>query len=42
MDLIGQLQPHKPVHFAQVDMKEALAARGERKELLSRLYASLG
>jgi biotin-dependent carboxylase-like uncharacterized protein len=42
MDLIGQLQPHKSVHFAQVDMKEALAARAERKELLSRLYASLG
>jgi biotin-dependent carboxylase-like uncharacterized protein len=42
MDLIGQLQPHTPVRFAPVDMKTALAARGERKALLSKLHASLG
>jgi biotin-dependent carboxylase-like uncharacterized protein len=42
MDLIGQLQPHMPVHFASLDMKAALAARRERKALLSNLHASLG
>ena len=41
MDLIGQLQPHTPARFAPVDMKTALAARGERKALLSKLHASL-
>jgi biotin-dependent carboxylase-like uncharacterized protein len=41
MDLIGQLQPHTPARFAPVDMKAALAARGERKALLSKLHASL-
>jgi len=41
MDLIGQLQPHTPVRFAPVDMKVALAARHERKALLSKLHASL-
>jgi hypothetical protein len=29
------------VHFAPIEMKEALAARAARKALLSRLYASL-
>jgi len=42
MDLIGQLQPHTPVRFAPLDMKSALAARRERKALLSKLHASLG
>ena len=42
MDLIGQLQPHTPVRFAPVDMKAALAARRERKALLSKLHVSLG
>jgi biotin-dependent carboxylase-like uncharacterized protein len=42
MDLIGQLQPHTPVRFAPLDMKAALAARHERKALLSKLHASLG
>jgi biotin-dependent carboxylase-like uncharacterized protein len=41
MDLIGQLQPHTPVRFAPVEMKAALAARRERKALLSKLHASL-
>ena len=41
MDLIGQLQPHTPARFAPVDMKAALAARHERKALLSKLHASL-
>jgi biotin-dependent carboxylase-like uncharacterized protein len=41
MDLIGQLQPHTPARFAPVDMKAALAARLERKALLSKLHASL-
>lgn len=30
MDLIGQLQPHTPTRFVQVDMDAALAARRER------------
>jgi biotin-dependent carboxylase-like uncharacterized protein len=42
MDLIGQLQPHTPVRFVRVDMKAALAARRDRKALLSKLHASLG
>ena len=41
MDLIGQLQPHAPAAFAPVEMEEALAARHERKALLSKLHASL-
>jgi allophanate hydrolase subunit 2 len=42
MDMIGQLQPHTPVRFAPVDMQAALAARRERKRLLSQIHASLG
>jgi allophanate hydrolase subunit 2 len=30
MDLIGQLQPHTPTKFVKVDLKAALAARGQR------------
>ena len=42
MDLIGQLQPHKPVRFAPVAMKGALAARRELTMLRDKLHASLG
>lgn len=42
MDLIGQLQPHTPVKFQQVDMEKALAARAERKNLLAKVRAHLG
>ncbi len=41
MDLIGQLQPHKPARFVKVTMDEALAARAERKALITRMRASL-
>ncbi|MCP4937240.1 MAG: hypothetical protein GY927_24290 [bacterium] len=41
MDVIGQLQPHTPVHFVAVDMETALAARHERQTLLAKLRASL-
>ncbi|GCC45039.1 hypothetical protein chiPu_0028867, partial [Chiloscyllium punctatum] len=41
MDLIGQLQPNTPVKFVKVDMKEALAARKSRSELLGRLHSAL-
>ncbi|SIR36625.1 biotin-dependent carboxylase uncharacterized domain-containing protein [Rhizobium sp. RU20A] len=41
MDLIGQLQPHKPARFVKVTMDEALAARAERKALIDRMRASL-
>lgn len=42
MDLIGQLQPHTPVKFKQVDMDQALAARAARKDMLKRVRAHLG
>ena len=41
MDLIGQLQPHTPTKFVSVDMKQALAARHERKALLQKVRQSL-
>ncbi|HEX2528211.1 MAG TPA: biotin-dependent carboxyltransferase family protein [Geminicoccus sp.] len=41
MDLIAQLQPHKPVQFIEVGMEEALAARAERTALLDRIRAAL-
>jgi urea carboxylase len=41
MDLIGQMQPNTKVRFVQVDMEEALAARTEQAELLTRLRAAL-
>lgn len=41
MDLIGQLQPHTPVKFEKVDMAQALAARKDRKELLSKIRKEL-
>jgi len=42
MDLIGQLQPHAPARFVQVDMDQALAARHDRQAALGRLRAHLG
>jgi len=41
MDLIGQLQPHTPTKFISVDMKQALAARHERKALLQKVRQAL-
>jgi biotin-dependent carboxylase-like uncharacterized protein len=41
LDLIGQLQPHAPAKFAPVTMEEALAARHERRKLLTEARASL-
>ena len=41
MDFIGQLQPHMPVGFAEVDMSQALDARRERTALLTRVRAAL-
>lgn len=42
MDLIGQLQPHTPVHFVPVTMATALAARAERRAVLNRIREALG
>jgi urea carboxylase len=42
MDLIGQLQPHMPVKFKQVDMEKALDARRARKDMLREVRAHLG
>ncbi len=41
MDLIGQLQPHTPSQFVEVDMQGAHAARHDRRDLLNRLRVSL-
>lgn len=41
MDLIGQLQPHTPTRFVQVDMDAALAARRERAGTLEAIRKSL-
>lgn len=41
MDLIGQLQPNTPVKFKRVEMDEALAARAERKAMISEIRQSL-
>lgn len=41
MDYIGQLQPHTPVKFIQVNMEQALAARKERQEMLNKIRAVL-
>ncbi|KMO31934.1 allophanate hydrolase [Methylobacterium aquaticum] len=41
MDLIGQLQPHQPVHFARTDMAGALAARAENAGRLARIRDAL-
>ncbi|MFC7047921.1 biotin-dependent carboxyltransferase family protein [Emcibacter nanhaiensis] len=37
MDIIGQLQPHMPVHFQKVSMDEALSARKQRQNILQDL-----
>jgi biotin-dependent carboxylase-like uncharacterized protein len=42
MDLIGQLQPHHPVRFAEVSLEQALAARRDQAGLLARVRAALG
>ncbi|MCX8998397.1 biotin-dependent carboxyltransferase family protein [Rhizobiaceae bacterium BDR2-2] len=39
MDLIGQLQPHTPARFVQVDMETALQARKDRAALVERIRA---
>ena len=41
MDLIGQLQPHAPIRFVEVDMHAALAARHTRTALLDKVRQSL-
>lgn len=41
MDLIGQLQPHTPTRFVEVDMETALAARRDRQDLLNRVREAL-
>jgi biotin-dependent carboxylase-like uncharacterized protein len=41
MDLIGQLQPHTPAKFVEVDMGTALQARKDRAALLEKVRAAL-
>ncbi len=41
MDLIGQLQPHTPTRFIEVDMVGALQARHDRLALLDEIRAAL-
>ncbi len=41
MDLIGQLQPHMPVKFVEIDMEKALQARADRAAIMSRIRAAL-
>lgn len=42
MDLIGQLQPHTPIKFIEVDMATALTARQDRAAQIDAIRASLG
>lgn len=42
MDLIGQLQPHMPVKFVEVDIDTALAARATETQRLARIREALG
>lgn len=42
MDLIGQLQPHTPVKFVEVDMNAALQARADRSAQINKIRAHLG
>ncbi len=37
MDLIGQLQPHSPARFVEVNMDQAMAARHDRQSAIARL-----
>ena len=41
MDLIGQLQPHMLVKFAEVDMEQALQARRDRSSLLAAIQETI-
>ena len=41
MDLIGQLQPHVPVRFVEVDMATALAARKDQSTQMDAIRAGL-
>ncbi len=41
MDLIGQMQPHTPTHFVQVDMDTALQARHDRQAMLAQVREAL-
>ena len=41
MDLIGQLQPHMPVKFVEVDMETALKARADVSAMMDRIRAAL-
>ncbi len=41
MDLIGQMQPHTPTRFVEVDMSAALAARDERAARLQQVRYAL-
>ena len=41
MDLIGQLQPHTPTRFVEVDIDTALAARHERARMLEGIRSAL-
>lgn len=42
MDLIGQLQPHVPVKFTEVDMDTALGARRDRAAQIDAIRGALG
>ena len=42
MDLIGQLQPHTPAKFVEIDMAEALAARSDRDAALAKAREAIG
>jgi len=41
MDLIGQMQPHTPTRFVEIDMSAALAARAERAARLQHVRHAL-
>lgn len=41
MDYIGQMQPHTPIRFVSVDMRQALAARQDRSHMLQQLREAL-
>jgi biotin-dependent carboxylase-like uncharacterized protein len=42
MDLIGQLQPHTPTRFVNVNMHTALSARRDRATMLEKVREALG
>jgi biotin-dependent carboxylase-like uncharacterized protein len=41
MDLVGQMQPHTPTRFVEVDMDTALRARQERRTLVDQVRETL-